>query len=38
MDIHFEGHKLTLIVPPLSETHRVPEEEASQPTPGDGQF
>jgi hypothetical protein len=35
---HFEGHKLTLILPPLSGTHRVPEEEAAQPTPGDGQF
>jgi hypothetical protein len=37
-DTHFEGHKLTLIMPPLSGTHRVPEEEAAQPTPGDGQF
>jgi hypothetical protein len=35
---HFEGHKLTLIVPPLSSTHRVPEKEAIQLTPGDGQF
>jgi hypothetical protein len=34
---HFKGHNLTLIVPPLNGTHRVPE-EAAQPTPGDGQF
>jgi hypothetical protein len=31
-------HKLTLIVPPLSGTHRVPEEEAAQPKPGNRQF
>jgi hypothetical protein len=35
---HFEGQKLTLIMPPLSGTQRVPEEKAAQPTPGDGQF
>jgi hypothetical protein len=35
---HIEGHILTLIVPPLSGTHRVPEEEAAHPTPRDGQF
>jgi hypothetical protein len=35
---HSEGHKLTLIMPPLSDTHRVPEEKAAQPTPGDGRF
>jgi hypothetical protein len=35
---HFEGHKLALIVPPLSGTHMVPEEKAVQPTPDDGQF
>jgi hypothetical protein len=33
-DTHFEGQKLTFIVPPLSGTHRVPEEEAAKPTPG----